>query len=207
VMRIGIDFDNTLIRYDDVFRQVAQQRGLVAPDFPGSKQKIRDAIRCQHDGELKWQALQGYVYGKGIGGATLFPGVADFLRRARALDDTVMIVSHKTEHGHFDPDKVNLREAAMGWMEGQGFFTDRGFSMSPSHVHFASSRPEKLARIAELKCDIFVDDLAEVLVDANFPGFVRRILFSERAEVPSGAPYQVCRDWRAVGEIIFLDRG
>ncbi len=204
--RIGIDFDNTLIRYDDVFRQAAEQRGLLSPDFVGSKQQVRDAIRCQPDGELKWQALQGYVYGKGIEGATLFPGVADFLRRARAFGDTVLIVSHKTQHGHFDPDEVNLRQAAMRWMEGHGFFTDQGFSMSPSHIHFASSRSEKLAYIADLKCDIFVDDLVEVLVDANFPSFVQRILFSDHAEVLSGAPYQVCRDWRSVGEIIFLDR-
>lgn len=205
-MRIGLDFDNTIIRYDEVFRQTALQRGLLAPGFPGSKQQVRDAIRCQLDGELKWQALQGYVYGKGIEGATLFPGVSDFLRRARTLGDTVLIVSHKTEHGHFDPDKTNLRAAAMRWMEEQGFFTERGFSMTPGHVHFASSRSEKLSRIAELECDIFVDDLEEVLTDEAFPGCVRRILFSDHAEMKDDVPYHVCRDWRSIEEVVFLDR-
>jgi hypothetical protein len=204
-MRIGLDFDNTLIRYDEVFRQAAEQRGLLAPGFAGSKQDIRDAIRCLPDGEMKWQALQGYVYGRGIGGATLFPGVADFLRRARAQGDTVLIVSHKTEHGHFDPDKTNLREAAMGWMETQGLFTDPRFSMAPGNVHFASSRAEKLRRIAELACDIFIDDLAEVLADPEFPGGVRRILFSGQAETPTGAPYEICRDWRRIEESVFLE--
>jgi hypothetical protein len=205
-MRIGVDFDNTMIRYDDVFRQAAEQRGLLSPDFSGSKQQIRDAIRCQPDGELKWQALQGYVYGKGIEGATLFPGVMDFLRRALALGDAVLIVSHKTEFGHFDPEKVNLREAAIRWMKGQGFFTEQGFSMSPGNVHFASSRSEKLGRIADLKCDIFVDDLEEVLLDAEFPPLVRRILFSDHAEVSDDMRFRVCRDWRSVGEIVFLGR-
>lgn len=205
-MRIGLDFDNTIIRYDEVFRQAAGQRGLLSPGFLGSKQRVRDAIRRLPDGELKWQALQGYVYGRGIEGAVLFPGVADFLRRARAQGDTVLIVSHKTEHGHFDPDKVNLRQAAMEWMEAQGFFTDQGFSMTPDNVHFASSRSEKLGRIAELKCDVFVDDLEEVLADPEFPGGVRRVLFSDREETSSDVPYHVCRDWRSVEEVVFLDR-
>jgi len=32
-MRIGLDFDNTIIRFDDVFRNVAKQRGLLPADF------------------------------------------------------------------------------------------------------------------------------------------------------------------------------
>ena len=205
-MRIGLDFDNTIIRYDEVFRQAAKERGLLSADFCESKQQVRDAIRRLPDGEFKWQALQGYVYGKGIQNATLFPGVPAFLRRARAHGDTVLVVSHKTEHGHFDPDRVNLRGAAMQWMERQGFFTDQGFSMIPDHIYFASSRSEKLNCIADLKCDIFIDDLEEVLLDPDFPRFVRRILFSEQAEMAKDLPYNVCRDWPSIEEIVFLDR-
>src|SRR5438552_224887 len=139
-MRIGLDFDNTIIRYDDVFRAAAKHRGLVPADFSGNKQQVRDAIRLLPDGEQQWQALQGYVYGKGIRSATLFAGLADFLRRARAHGDTILVVSHKTEYGHFDPARVNLRGAAMQWMEGQGFFAEQGFSLVPGNIYFASSR-------------------------------------------------------------------
>jgi hypothetical protein len=205
-MRIGLDFDNTMIQYDDVFRHAAKARGLVPADFTGSKQQVRDTIRHLPDGELKWQALQGYVYGKGIRDATPFPGLSGFLQRARTHGDTVLVVSHKTEHGHFDPDKTNLRKAALQWMEGQGFFEDQGFSIMPENVHFTSTRSEKLSRIADLKCDIFIDDLEEVLGDPDFPRFVRRILFSEQAEMTGDSSYDVCRDWSAIGEIVFLDR-
>jgi hypothetical protein len=205
-MRIGLDFDNTMIRYDDVFRKAAETRGLLPADFVGSKQQVRDGIRKLPDGELKWQALQGYVYGTGIEAATMFPGLSDFLGRARAHGDTVLIVSHKTEYGHFDPDRTNLRQAAMRWMEGQGFFGDQRFAVKPEHIHFASTRSEKLNRIGDLKCDIFVDDLEEVLSDPDFPRFVRRILFSEQAEVTVDLPYEVCRDWRSIEERLFLDR-
>ena len=119
-LRIGIDFDNTIIAYDDVFRAAAAAGGLIAPGFSGNKQAVRDAIRLLPDGELAWQRLQGQVYGKGIGGATMVPGVATFLRRCRAEGCAVAVVSHKTEYGHFDPDRVNLRQAALDWMAGQG---------------------------------------------------------------------------------------
>ena len=117
-LRIGIDFDNTIITYDDVFRAAAEAGGLIAPGFFGSKQAVRDAIRLLPDGELAWQRLQGQVYGKGIGGAAMVAGVTTFLRRCRAEDCAVVVVSHKTEYGHFDPDRVNLRKAALNWMAG-----------------------------------------------------------------------------------------
>jgi hypothetical protein len=205
-MRIGLDFDNTIIRYDDVFREAAVGRGLVSTDFSGTKQQVRDSIRLLPDGEMRWQALQGFVYGKGIKSATMFAGLADFLRRARAHGDTIVIVSHKTEFGHFDPDRVSLRRAAMQWMEGQGFFNEQGFSLLPNNVHFASTRSEKLNCIGDLACDVFIDDLEEVLADVEFPSFVRRILFSEHAENADNLPYEICRDWASIGEIVFLDR-
>ena len=202
-MRIGLDFDNTIIRYDEVFQQAAKERGLVAGGFSGAKQQVRDAIRSQPEGEMKWQALQGYVYGKGIGGARLFPGVPEFLQRARKNGDTVLIVSHKTEYGHYDPERINLRNAALGWMDAHGFFSERGFSIAKDHVHFTSTRSEKVNRIGNLDCDFFVDDLEEVLSDPDFPPSVRRILLSATA-VAGGLPYSVCPDWTAVEEVIFL---
>jgi len=200
-MRIGLDFDNTLIRYDEVFCRAAVERGLLPAGFTGSKQDVRDAIRLITDGELKWQALQGYVYGKGIGGAVPFPGVEDFLKSARERGDTLIVVSHKTEFGHFDPDKVNLRQAALGWMTGQRFFDADGFGMSTSDVHFAATRAEKLAKIGAVGVDVFIDDLEEVLGDPDFPSGVRRILFAEGGD-HAGAPYEVISDWQAIRKTV-----
>jgi hypothetical protein len=57
-MRIGLDFDNTIICYDDVFWKVAHDRGLVGVDLCGLMQQVRDFVRDLPDGEIKWQALQ-----------------------------------------------------------------------------------------------------------------------------------------------------
>ena len=119
-LRIGIDFDNTIITYDDVFCATAKRCGLINADFIGRKQAVRDAIRLLPDGELAWQRLQGQVYGKGIAEAKMIAGVEAFLRRCHAKGCAVVVVSHKTEFGHFDPERVNLRQAALDWMSAHG---------------------------------------------------------------------------------------
>jgi hypothetical protein len=201
-MRIGIDFDNTIITYDAVFGVMARQRGLIGDGVGGrGKQAIRDHIRLLPDGEIAWQQLQGQVYGRGIAEAAMFPGVASFLRRCHAQQHPVVIVSHKTEYGHYDPDRVNLRQAALDWMTAQGLFRD--FALSTANVYFEGTRGEKLRRIAELSCTHFIDDLEEVLTDPGFPRNVTRILFSNGGSAPATAPYAVCGSWHDIEERIF----
>jgi hypothetical protein len=200
-LRIGIDFDNTIIAYDEVFCATAKSCGLIESGFIGRKQAVRDAIRLLPDGELAWQRLQGQVYGKGIGQAKMVPGVENFLRRCKAEQATIMVVSHKTEYGHYDPDRVNLRKAALDWMAAQGLL-DNVHAIPPENVYFESTRAEKLRRIAALSLTHFVDDLEEVLTDPGFPPNVRRILFSDD-EQPASAPYIVCPTWRDIARHVF----
>jgi hypothetical protein len=204
-LRIGIDFDNTIIAYDQVFCSAAKHEGLIGADFVGGKQAVRDSIRLLPDGELTWQRLQGQVYGKGIFGGTLIPGVDAFLRRCRAEGFLVSIVSHKTEFGHYDPERVNLRDAARKWMAANGV-VEGEFGIPSSSIFFEGTRCEKLARIAALSCTHFIDDLEEVLVDPAFPPNVARILFSEREEPKCAAPYVVCATWRDIEDRIFAHR-
>jgi hypothetical protein len=205
-MRLGIDLDNTLVTYDEVFCATAASWGKIGAGMGASrKQAIRDHLRQLPDGELTWQRLQGHVYGKGIAEAKMFAGVDSFLRRCREQECPVLIVSHKTEFGHHDPDRVNLRQAALDWMRGQGFFRDSGYGIPVENVYFEATRAEKLARIGALGCTHFIDDLEEVLTDPQFPPAVTRILFSDGRDDPVGAPYVVCPSWRRIEEHIFRD--
>jgi hypothetical protein len=202
-MRIGLDFDNTIIAYGDVFLAAAKERGLIGENFQGGKQAVRDTIRLLPDGELAWQRLQGYVYGRGIGGASMYDGVEAFLRRCRAEGHPVAVVSHKTKYGHHDPSRVDLREAALDWMHSRGIVGDGEFPIPSERIFFEDTRHDKLVRIAALGCTYFIDDLEEVLLDAAFPVGVARILFSEHAASESEQPYVVCPTWRDIEAQVF----
>jgi hypothetical protein len=201
--RIGLDFDNTMICYDRVFLSAAKERSLVSPDFSGSKQQVRDAIRLRPDGETDWRRLQGYVYGRGLDRAEAFEGLDDFLKRARSAGDAILVISHKTEFGHLDPERVNLRHAALAWMKAEGFLEKEGSAGLVGTVFFEGTRAQKLRRIASTRCDIFVDDLEEVLADPDFPPGVERILFSQRPSAAIVAPHTVCPNWAAVEGALF----
>ena len=201
--RIGVDFDNTIVTYDDVFCAMAKQCGLIDPVFVGSKQAVRDAIRLLPDGEPAWQRLQGQVYSKGIADAKMIDGFEAFLRRCRVEGCTVMIVSHKTEYGHYDPDRINLRQAARDWMAARRLL-DSEHGVSAASVFFESTRAEKLARIGELSCTHFIDDLEEVLSDPDFPPGVKRILLSDREKSQADNPLVVCATWSDIEEQVFV---
>ncbi len=203
---IGLDFDNTIITYDDVFLVLARERGLTAADFRGRKQAIRDSIRLLPDGELSWQKLQGQVYGKGVARAAMFDGVDAFLRRCKRQKVPVVIVSHKTEYGHHDPARINLRTAALDWMTAKGFFLDSGYGIPAANVYFEGTRQEKVARIAQLGCSHFIDDLEEVLTDPDFPSGVERILFAEGGAPSNAESFIVCPTWRDIEEQVFRAR-
>jgi len=200
-MRIGIDFDNTIIGYDAVFHATATELGLIDAGVEPRKQAVRDAVRLAPHGELSWQRLQGQVYGSGMVEATMVEGVDRFLRRCRTMHCEVLIVSHKTEFGHHDPQRVNLRAAAIGWMEAHGFFSDDRYGIPVGNVFFETTRAEKLARIGRLRCDWFIDDLEDVLADPAFPPGVRRILFAPAQSAQ--APCVVCPNWALIEEHVF----
>lgn len=178
-VRIGIDFDNTIICYDKVFAAAARQRGLVPEGWDGLKTDVRDFLRSRAGGELAWQGLQGFVYGKGIGGAEIYPGVREFLAACRKAGASVHIVSHKTQFGHQDPDRVDLREAARGWLKSAGLIDTAGAAIPAGNVYFEDTLAAKVERLASLQLDIFIDDLVDVFEQPHFPKATRPILFTQ----------------------------
>jgi len=204
-MPVGIDFDNTIVRYDRVFTEAARVRGWVANDFFGSKKQLRDAVRLLPDGEIKWQILQGEVYGDRMVEAEPFPGVVDFIDAVRRRGVEMFIVSHKTRYSSYDPHKIDLREAALEWMEKNGFFDPGRLAFSRQQIFFADTRAEKIALISALGCGLFIDDLEEVFGDPAFPANVTRVLFSTDREVPSDRAIVVRSTWPEIGHFVLQE--
>ena len=198
-MRIGFDFDNTLVCYEDVFALESKNLGFMPVNWRGSKQELKDELLRRSGGERLWQTLQGRVYGFGMEKAVLFPGVAPFLMRSRYRGDEMFIVSHKTEYGHFDSTKTPLREAALTWMESRGFFEKSRFGLAKENVFFEETRSKKVDQIAQLKLDIFIDDLEEVFSEEGFPP-ITKLLFNVKAK---GRNHDLhCNNWSDIGEHI-----
>ena len=173
-MHIGLDFDNTIVSYDDLFKKVALEWGWTTPEMPASKVSVRDHLRAL-DKESVWTEMQGYVYGARMDEAFAYPGVIDCLLWARATNITVSIVSHKTRHP-FLGKQYDLHEAARHWIS--LFLNDTtGPLVHPDHIYFELTKEAKVQRIADIDCTVYVDDLPEILNATGFPEATTKILF------------------------------
>ncbi len=193
-MRVGLDFDNTIVCYDELFAVLAVEEGLFSAVPEGGKNAIRDNLRSRPGGEMSWRKLQALAYGPRIREARPFEGAKKFMARCVKAGIGLVIVSHKTRRPASDEIDVDLRQAALGWMEYQGLFETPGIGLSPDDVHFENTRAAKVARIAELNCGSFVDDLAEVFAEPGFPRHTHGILFAPGGGEPR-LPVTVCRSW------------
>jgi hypothetical protein len=183
-LRIGIDFDNTIVCYDGLFHRVAVEQKLIPTDLPANKGAIRDYLRSIGQ-EERWTLLQGYVYGARMAEALPFPGVLAFIKGLIKARVPVFIVSHKTRHPYLGT-RYDLHDAAQAWLAQHGLFEPTRIGMRHDDVYFELTKQAKLQRIASLKCTHFVDDLPELLGEPAFPVEVERLLFDpcdEHSEV------------------------
>ncbi len=199
-MIIGIDFDNTVVSYDELFHKEALAFSLISPDVPKIKKSIRDFIREKFD-DIAWQKLQAEVYGPEMGNAVIIPGVTDFMRLC-GEHVKFFIVSHKTEYAKYDNTGINLREASLDWMERHGLFSDPAFRFCRDDVFFETTRREKIERISALKCTHFIDDLEEVLLEESFNKNICRILLSQSGDSQADS-LVVCKNWLEIADYLF----
>jgi hypothetical protein len=195
---IGIDFDNTIASYDEPMHRMAVGRGLIPPALPKNKKLIRDAIRALADGESKWRALQVHSYGPGMPEAQAMAGVKDFVGACRQRGIPVRIVSHKTEFANFGDPGVNLREAALRWLQAEGFVDSAQHGVGRENIYFEGTREEKVDRIRALGVTHFVDDLEETFLEPTFPAGVEQLLYAPHEEDSGTGRWRAFRDWTAI---------
>ena len=200
-MVLGVDFDNTIVRYDDVFHRVAAERGLIPDDVPPRKNDVRDYLRWRNR-EQDWTELQGTVYGPRMAEAQPFPGVLDFFTRAAKSGVKIHVISHKTRSAVLGP-AYDLQQTARDWLAAQGFFDPLRAGLSPECVHFGATRPEKIRLIRETGCTHFVDDLEETFLEETFPPGVVKILFGASRQPPGLSGVEVAADWTGVSNYVF----
>ena len=201
-MRIGVDFDNTIVCYDEVFHAAALELGLIPEGLPVSKDSVRDCLRScgrEHD----WTELQGYVYGPKMRDARPFPGALEFLEECARSGVAVWIISHRTRHPFRGP-QYDLHASALQWIEDHGIHAPSRIGMPGDHVCLELTKLEKLERISEIGCTHFIDDLPEFLLEPAFPTAVERILFDPAGHHALETRFRRVASWQEVRGIVGL---
>ena len=204
-MRIGIDFDNTIVCYDEVFCRAAVEKGWLEPaEKPRGKQLVRDILR-ERGMEEEWTHLQGYVYGAAMHYAMPYPGLIAFLKHCRFAGLSVCIISHKTRHPFRGPN-YDLHQAAWDWLVQQGFFDADGIGLARDAVYFELTKQEKIARIGALDCTHFIDDLPELLSEPGWSADIKRVLFDPENVHAATSEFPRLHSWTDAAATLLASR-
>jgi hypothetical protein len=198
-MRIGIDFDNTIACYDGVFHAAALERGLIPASLGRDKNAVRDYLNGNGRAD-DFTELQGHVYGARMELAAPYPGLAEFIATARKAGHHLFIVSHKTRHPILGP-KHDLHAAARGFLVAGGLVGGASGQIDPAGVFFELTKEAKVARIAALGCEVFIDDLPEIFASPDFPSTTRGILFDpadQFADLARQRELGRCESWTEI---------
>lgn len=192
-MILGVDFDNTIVRYDELFHQSALEAGLIPEETAVSKTAVRNHMR-EAGIEDRWTRLQGRVYGPLIEEAEPFEGARETFTRLIDSGIEIHVISHKTRRPYSDEDH-DLHAAARRFLETHGFMDTTGVGLTPSRVHFETTKEAKLERIRTVGCSHFVDDLPEFLEHDAFPENVVRFLFDPEGRHLHSTDLKCVRSW------------
>ncbi len=196
---IGVDFDNTIVCYDALFHRVARESGLAPADLPVNKSEVRNHLRRIGREEV-WTEMQGCVYGARMAEAAPYPGVLEFFQACRRAGIPTCIISHKTRHP-FRGRRHDLHQAALRWLEQQGFFDPAQIGLSRSRVFLELTKQAKIERIGLCGCTHFIDDLPELLAEPGFPK-IERILFDPNGLYAGEKSFFRARTWPEIWEKI-----
>ncbi len=195
---IGIDFDNTIVIYDNLFYKIAFDKKLIPAGFPKNKIKIRDFLRSQNK-DHEFTLLQSEVYGKKILNAEPAPNIFKSLSKIKD-QFKLIIISHKTKYPYSGP-KYNLHDAAISWLEKNNFLSSQGLNISYEDIFFCTTKKAKLETINNSGCQYFIDDLPDILefIDKK----INRVLYLNKQSTPIGNSWDyLLDDWNNLGKII-----
>jgi hypothetical protein len=198
-MIVGIDLDNTIIKYDNAFIEAALFLNINIPRGVINKIDLKKHCSSLNEGELIWQKIQGLAYGKLLlKNARLYSGVKRFIWRLKNKGHKIKIISHKTEFGHFDEEKNSLRETASEFLKINKIFSCE--SPLVNDIFFLNTRNEKVKKIVSEKVDIFIDDLTEVIYDLKNFSQIKTIHFNENYNGLNNE--EIKSDWQQIDNLI-----
>lgn len=178
MIKVGLDFDNTLIDYDELFYSLALEKGLIPVQIDKTKIAVRKYLK-DNGKENIFTLLQGEVYGLHIKRASQSCGMMQSLKKLKKNSIELIIISHKTLHPYSGP-KYDLHKAAMSWLEKNNFFDKNCLNFRRENVFFEITIENKIKRIEDLGLTYYIDDLTKILKMIN--SRINRIHFNPNSE-------------------------
>jgi hypothetical protein len=168
-MLIGIDLDNTIINYNTIFQKLITQYKIKKNHRNDLKSILKEGLKSF---PKKWTELQGEIYGKKIFNAKVFENFDNFLKFSKNNNISIIIISHKTKYPYIGK-KINLQNYALKFLKKKL----KNFKYIEK-IFFENNIENKIKRIVNEDCDIFIDDLKKVLNHKLFPQYTEKIHFN-----------------------------
>lgn len=152
MIRIALDFDNTIVDYKPIFKKLGKD--LFGSEF-NSKNEIKNAV-IENGSEADWTLLQGKIYGELMNEfAVPYPNVCERLAYLAAYFD-FEIVSHRSRFPFLGVN-IDLHRSACDWIRQNLPLRDVGITRAT----FCERKIDKILLMSQF--DGAVDDLPEIL--------------------------------------------
>lgn len=185
-MLVGLDFDNTIVDYQEAIAALSDSIPNLPKNLLRSKINVRNFLR-EGNREPEWTAFQGEVYGPGMKFAKPYPEAISCMKSLQNAGHSLVIISHRSRHPYAGP-MYDLHAYARSWiadhLQSTGLFARQA---DIQVVNFLETKTEKIEKISSLGCNVFLDDLPELLLDTEFPMGVHKYLFDPHLKYISEA--------------------
>ena len=111
----------------------------------------------------------------------------------QARGHELFIISHRSRYPYAGP-RHDLHEAASTWIAKH--LSVANIFANNSSINFLETKEQKLAKISELECAVFLDDLVDIIESKIFPRSTSGILFDPQSKFkPQTKNYPSISDW------------
>lgn len=169
----GFDLDNTLIDYSVPAQIYSSSNNL---DLCKDIISLRSLLNSNDPSGRKWQEAQSWLYTEGLAFANPNLGANELCSYLKSKNYKLQIVSHKTTHTPDFSGKKPLRNLSTQWIEKSEL---SNYFLNEKIIHYESTREQKVKKIKSLNLDFFVDDLAEVFLEPEYPKKIISFLICE----------------------------
>ncbi|MBL4865619.1 MAG: hypothetical protein JKY67_04505 [Pseudomonadales bacterium] len=182
-MRVGIDFENTMVDYDGLFYQLALERKDV--DFDPSisltnpaptKETLRDQL-INNGLTHRWLELQKIVYGSRVLEAMPYTGLIRFLALCKEHSVECVLVCH---HSPRVFKNANFNEMLLAWLSKYGVSKYLHGQSLTEKLYISSTQEDMAQLVSKLGCTHFVSNGMSLFGLEEFPAGVSRFLFDPK---------------------------